>query len=227
MRPGSRETVRVLDRSIRRPSYPGLRQVGLLTLIMSVLASCGGESGDGGNAASTAKSSTRTVMTYTSPPPRSSAPRPQRVRQAPILGVGETHRLEALGGGVGPVDVAVTRVISPLPLSSVEQRFFGTNRFVAIELSFANRGTKTFDASLATYSRLFTSDDSVVDPASFSFTHCQNPTLRAPIIAAGRGGRGCIAFMVSRGAKPRTFQYNRLWFVTPDRSYVKWDLRGR
>ncbi|MBA2439555.1 MAG: hypothetical protein H0V50_02640 [Thermoleophilaceae bacterium] len=163
-------------------------------------------------------------MTQPSPPRRSATPRPQRVRQAPILGVGETHRLEALGAGVGPVDVAVTRVISRLPLSSAEQRFYGTNRFVAIELSFANRGMKTFDASLVTDSRLFMSDDSVVDPVFFSFTHCQAPDLR---VAARRGGRGCIAFMVPQGAKPRTFQYNRLLLATPGRSYVKWDLRGR
>ena len=216
--------MRVFDRSIRRPSYPGLRQVGLLTLVMSVFASCGGESGDGDGAASSANSSTRADVTHTSPTRRSATPRPQRVRQAPILRVGETHRLVSPPGiGEGPIDVAVTRVIAPLPLSSAEQRFFGTSRFVAIELSFANRGMKTFEAALS-FSRLFTSDDSVVDAEIFTFAHCRSLSSASPIIAARRGGRGCVAFRVSQGAKLRTFQYRPLLFLP---SSVKWDLRGR
>jgi Domain of unknown function (DUF4352) len=201
---------------------PRLTALAAIVVALTVgLAACGGGSKD--NSSTSASNAPGTLTTGAPPQPAPSGGNSlPPVKPAQKLRTSAT--LDAASAQNRPLTklrVTVTAVKSRVKPGFLQAGAVGSGHMATVTIAFKNVGFATWSGNPTADAALITTKDRQASPLTVG-GGCVNGFATRVELLPGETQRGCLAFILNRGASPKLFQFSPNFPSTPP---AEWQLR--
>jgi len=194
-------------------------------LALSIAACGGGGKKDSGASSTVASNAPGTLTTGASPqatPSGGGGSSLPPVKPAQALRTSATlTAASAPGRPLTKIKVTVTGYKDNVAPGFLQKGAIGRGHITTVAITFKNMGFATWSGNPSGDAALITSRDTQAGGLTVG-GGCVNGFARRVELLPGEAQRGCLAFVLNRGAKPKSFQFSPNFPATPP---AEWRLR--